>query len=218
MKSITIFLLCALLEYTASHYARITKSNITCADVGEYQMMSYHIHCLYDVDNAQQVETSNKLRREFEHQFFPEGIPDCTPEMESLLLVYDTQGPANESMKACNLGTMPPGAPFYQTNWAYFVNLESIGYMIPWLMQFINKNDTIYIHPNSGCMERDHVTSAMWMGVPLTLNTNDGWCNIVGCNGVWSDKPPFVCYNQTHGTCYQQPNPPYWTKVSNKSY
>eukprot|EP01084_Bolivina_argentea_P273421 465747_1 len=151
MKSITIFLLCALLEYTASHYARITKSNITCADVGEYQMMSYHIHCLYDVDNAQQVETSNKLRREFEHQFFPEGIPDCTPEMESLLLVYDTQGPANESMKACNLGTMPPGAPFYQTNWAYFVNLESIGYMIPWLMQFINKKKekkySIYMIP-----------------------------------------------------------------------
>eukprot|EP01084_Bolivina_argentea_P183694 316941_1 len=180
--------------------SNVMSTNLTCND--SVPVLSYHIHGLYHVNNAYETNASLTLYKNIKSHWFP-NIPLCTPPVQDVLLIYDRIGPPNSNMNPCDLGIAPPGGPFDATNWALHISLNMIGELIPWIIEYYpSPNVSTVIHPNSGCMRKDHCSAVLWLGPPMKVNCIAMTCNNAGCDGIMGDNFPYACANNTHGECY----------------
>eukprot|EP00795_Rhopilema_esculentum_P014478 gene14478-5541_t len=133
------------------------KEEVDCSQAPD--ILSWHIHVMYDELNERIKKHSLALLEKFVAKFGDELGPPC-------------EGLFHQE----NLCLYPPesaGGPFPVAQWAVSIPLEHYISKVAWFAQHRSANGTkvdLFIHPNSGCLVPDHTDWALWGGDKWQVN------------------------------------------------
>jgi len=138
------------------------------------ELISYHIHVLFNANNDHQVHLAIDLQYEFVSAFrVPIG------DQENCSFPPGDPHPQQQAICAYPTAWLPDG-PFPTAQYSFFVPNKFYSETVQWFMQHRNGLDLL-IHLNSGCEIQDHMEWSLWGGRPWELNIAAFHCDSPGC-------------------------------------